>query len=60
MGDKPLMLSSMERMTVRQALEGMQEDLAESRRKGNMSLGGYDRAYDRTATILEKLNAMDE
>lgn len=59
MDDKALILSSMERMTVRQALEGMQDDVRESHLNGKISREGYDRVDTRLARVLVKLEQLD-
>jgi hypothetical protein len=49
----------MERMTVRQALEGMQDDVRESHLNGKISREGYDRVDTRLARVLVKLEQLD-
>lgn len=55
--EKPLMLSSMERMTVRQALEGFEEGINASER---MSDDGRRRVLQRIRGVIAKLEGMDD
>ncbi|MFB6830520.1 hypothetical protein [Streptomyces hydrogenans] len=57
--EKPLMLTSMERMTVRQALEGFREGVEVTHLAGRMSDEGHESVTARIFGVLSKLERLD-
>lgn len=60
MTPKPLELSSMEIMTVRQAVEAFKEECQESAGRSMMSDDGLDRVISRCDSILRKVEEAEQ